>query len=186
MPRASPRRFRRLLVGSGGPRRRCSRRRKSCVRIRKGSAFSARDSMRQTAGLGGRAAKKSSSRAGSNSRPQSSSSTVTGYTGTGEPTADSSQPTARRGRRLTVDSGKLKGRQNFGGGAGEATAKGLSGLRARVEFNAEFTEFAEGDGGTPPRVFFVRVANTGLRLDAASRASRIVTRGDRGAVGLRR
>ena len=29
----------------------------------------------------------------------------------------------------------------------------------------------EGAGGPPPRVFFVRVANKGLMLDAASRAS---------------
>src|SRR5208282_6693531 len=33
--------------------------------------------------------------------------------------------------------------------------------------------------GTPPRVFFVRVANAGLMLDAASR---IAAKGDRGAV----
>ena len=99
MLRASWRRFKRLLVGSAGPRRRCKRRRKSCVRIRNGSAFSARDSMRQTAGRGGRAAKKSSSRVVSKSWPQSSSSTKTGYNGTGKPTADSrSQPTVRRQR----------------------------------------------------------------------------------------
>src|SRR5271155_5233282 len=99
MPLASSRRLRRLLVGSGGPRRRCNRRRKSCVRIKNGSAFSARVSIRQTAGLGGRAGKKSSSaRAGSNSRPQSSSSTVTGYNGTGKLTVDSSRLTARERR----------------------------------------------------------------------------------------
>src|SRR5580692_3061958 len=125
MPLASSRRLRRLLVGSGGPRSRCNRRRKSCVRIRNGSAFSARDSIKQTAGLAGRAGKKSSSaRAGSKPRPQSSSSTVTGYNGT----------------------------------------------EARVRV---------GGGDTPPPVFFVRVANTGLMLDAASR---IVTKGDRGTV----
>jgi hypothetical protein len=39
------------------------------------------------------------------------------------------------------------------------------------------TEFVEKDEYTPPRVFFVRVANTGLMLDAASR---IATKGDRG------
>jgi hypothetical protein len=36
--------------------------------------------------------------------------------------------------------------------------------------------FVEKDEYTPPRVFFVRVANTGLMLDAASR---IATTGDR-------
>ncbi len=36
-----------------------------------------------------------------------------------------------------------------------------------------------GRGDTPPPVFFVRVANTGLMLDAASR---IATKGDRGTV----
>jgi hypothetical protein len=40
-----------------------------------------------------------------------------------------------------------------------------------VDFNAEGTEFAENDGVPHPPVFFVRVANTGLKLDAASRAS---------------
>src|SRR5580692_2200262 len=124
MPLASSRRLRRLLAGSAGPSSRCKRRRKSWVRIRNGSAFSARVSMRQTAGRGGRAAKKSSSRVRSKSWPQSSSSTVTGYNGT----------------------------------------------EARVRV---------GGGDTPPPVFFVRVANTGLMLDAASR---IVTKGDRGTV----
>jgi hypothetical protein len=40
-----------------------------------------------------------------------------------------------------------------------------------VDFNAEGTEFAENDGVPHPPVFFVRVANTGLMLDVASRAS---------------
>jgi hypothetical protein len=48
--------------------------------------------------------------------------------------------------------------------------------RARVDFNAEGTEFAEKEGVPHPRVFFVRVANTGLMLDAASRASTKDTR----------
>jgi hypothetical protein len=47
----------------------------------------------------------------------------------------------------------------------------------RVSLNTEGTEFAEEDGYTPPRVFFVRVANTGHMLDAASR---IATKEDRG------
>jgi hypothetical protein len=38
-------------------------------------------------------------------------------------------------------------------------------------------EFVGKDGYTPSRVFFVRVANTGLMLDAASR---IATKGDSG------
>jgi len=38
-------------------------------------------------------------------------------------------------------------------------------------------KFWVGKTHTPPRVFFVRVASTGLRLDAASR---IVTSADRG------
>jgi hypothetical protein len=42
----------------------------------------------------------------------------------------------------------------------------------RVSFNTEGTEFAEEDGYPPPRVFFVRAANTGLMLDAASRMAR--------------
>jgi len=53
-----------------------------------------------------------------------------------------------------------------------------------VDFNAPTgsgqalcKEFVEKDEYTPPRVFFVRVANTGVRLDAASR---IATKGDRG------
>jgi hypothetical protein len=45
-----------------------------------------------------------------------------------------------------------------------------------VDFNAEGTEFAEKEGVPHPRVFFVRVANTGLMLDAASRASTKDTR----------
>jgi hypothetical protein len=40
-----------------------------------------------------------------------------------------------------------------------------------VDFNAEGAEFAEKEGTPHPPVFFVRVANTGLMLDAASRAS---------------
>ena len=40
-------------------------------------------------------------------------------------------------------------------------------------------EFVEKDEYTPPRVFFVRVANKGLMLDAASR---IATKGGRGTV----
>jgi len=58
-------------------------------------------------------------------------------------------------------------------------SNGSVGDWARVDFNAEGTEFAEEDGGTPPRMFFVRVANTGLMLAAASR---IATKGDRGTV----
>jgi hypothetical protein len=50
-------------------------------------------------------------------------------------------------------------------------SNGSVGGRARVDFNAEGTEFAEKEGVPHPRVFFVRVANTGLMLDAASRAS---------------
>src|SRR5579863_7563591 len=44
--------------------------------------------------------------------------------------------------------------------------------RARVDLNAEGTEFAENNGVPHPPVFFVSVADKGLRLDAASRASR--------------
>jgi hypothetical protein len=40
---------------------------------------------------------------------------------------------------------------------------GYNGTEARVRV---------GRGDTPPPVFFVRVANTGLRLDAASRMAR--------------
>jgi hypothetical protein len=40
-----------------------------------------------------------------------------------------------------------------------------------VDFNAEATEFAENDGVPHPPVFFVRVTDKGLKLDAASRAS---------------
>src|SRR5215467_9459477 len=80
MPRAKSRKLRRLLVGSGEPRSRCKRRCKFCVRIRKGSAFSSRGSIRQTAGRAGRAGKKSSSaRVASKSRPLSSSSTLQEY-----------------------------------------------------------------------------------------------------------
>jgi hypothetical protein len=41
---------------------------------------------------------------------------------------------------------------------------------------APCAEFVEKNEYTPPRVFFARVANTGLMLDAASR---IETKGDR-------
>src|SRR5882762_6249602 len=82
MPRAKSLRFRRLLAGSTGPSKRCNRRCKFCVRIRNGSAFSSRDSIRQTAAFGGRAGKKSSSaRAASKSSLQSSSSTKREYYG---------------------------------------------------------------------------------------------------------
>src|SRR6267378_1458011 len=65
-----------------GPSSRCSRRCKFCVRIRNGSAFSLLGSIRQTAGCGGRAGKKlCSAQAPSNSSPQSSSSTRSGYYG---------------------------------------------------------------------------------------------------------
>src|SRR6266849_5764772 len=82
MPLANSLRFKRLLAGSTGPRRRCNRPCKFWVRIRNGSAFSSRASIRQTAGCGCRAGKKSSSaRVASNSSPQSSSSTRSGYYG---------------------------------------------------------------------------------------------------------
>jgi hypothetical protein len=48
--------------------------------------------------------------------------------------------------------------------------------RGRVDFNAEGTEFAEKEGSPHPPVFFVRVADKGLKLDAASRASTKDTR----------
>jgi hypothetical protein len=41
-----------------------------------------------------------------------------------------------------------------------------------VDFNAEATEFAEKEGTPHPRVFFVRVADKGLMVDAASSTSR--------------
>src|SRR5258708_38734318 len=82
MLRANSLRFSRLLAGSIGPRSRCSLRCRFCVRIRNGSAFSSRASIRQTAGPVERAGKKSpSARAASNSSPQSSSSTESGYYG---------------------------------------------------------------------------------------------------------
>jgi hypothetical protein len=59
----------------------------------------------------------------------------------------------------------------------------LVGDWVRVGFNTEGTEFAEEDEDTPPPVFFVRVANTGLMLDAASR---IVTKGDGCTVAIGR
>jgi hypothetical protein len=62
-------------------------------------------------------------------------------------------------------------------------ANGEAGLWERADFGAAIRsgrvacpELAERGGGTPPPVFFVRVADKGLRLDAASRAS---TRGTR-------
>src|SRR5215472_4416067 len=77
---AKSRRLSRLLVGSGGPRRRSKRRRKFCVRIRNGSARFSRSSIRQTAGCSGTSGKKSSTvRAASNSSPLSRSSTGSGY-----------------------------------------------------------------------------------------------------------
>jgi hypothetical protein len=51
------------------------------------------------------------------------------------------------------------------------TSNGSVEGRVRANFNAEGTEFAEKEGTPPPRVFFERVANTGLMLDAASRES---------------
>src|SRR6267378_2415192 len=82
MPRAKSLRFRRLLAGSTGPKSRCSLRCRFWVRIRNDSAFSSRASIRQTAGCGGRAGKKSlSARVASNSSPQSSSSTSSEYYG---------------------------------------------------------------------------------------------------------
>src|SRR5260370_31803767 len=82
MGRAEAVRFKRLLAGSTGASRRCKRRWKFCVRIRNGSAFSSRGSIRQTAAFGGRTGKKcSSAYAPSNSSPQSSSSTWSGYYG---------------------------------------------------------------------------------------------------------
>src|SRR6266704_638869 len=93
MQRANALRFNRLLAGSTRPSSRCNRRCKFCVRIRNGSAFSSRGSIRQTAAWGGRAEKNSSSaRAASNSRPQSSSSTPSEYYAearTSEPKASS-------------------------------------------------------------------------------------------------
>lgn len=84
MPRAKSRRLSRLLVGSAKPSSRCNRLCKFWVRIRNGSAFSSRASIRQTAGRAGRAGKNASSApAASNSRPQSRSSTRQGYVKTG-------------------------------------------------------------------------------------------------------
>src|SRR6201984_2631257 len=73
------RKFKRLLVESSGPRSRCRGRRKSWVRIKRGWAEDCRGSIRHIAGSGGSAEKNSSSRAGSNSRPESSVSTNSGY-----------------------------------------------------------------------------------------------------------
>ena len=78
-PRASDRRFSRLLAGSGGPSSRCSLRRKSCVRISRGSEFESFNSTRQTAGFDGNAEKNSSSAAASNAREKSSSNTCSEY-----------------------------------------------------------------------------------------------------------
>src|SRR5258705_12956289 len=73
------RKFKRLLVESSGLRSRCRRRRKSWVRMKRGWAEDCRGSIRHTAGSGGRAEKNSSSRAVSNSRPEPSVSTNSGY-----------------------------------------------------------------------------------------------------------
>src|ERR1700746_3636490 len=73
------RKFKRLLVESSGPRSRCRRRRKSWVRMKRYGAEDCCGSIRHTAGSGGSAEKNSSSRAGSNSRPESSVSTNSGY-----------------------------------------------------------------------------------------------------------
>src|ERR1700736_1013955 len=78
-PRARARKFSRLLAGSGGPSSRCSRRRKSCVRIRRGSAFASFSSTRQTAGLDGNPEKNPSSAAASNAREKTSSNTYSEY-----------------------------------------------------------------------------------------------------------
>src|SRR5262245_18129669 len=78
---AKSRRFRRLLAGSGNPSSRCKRRRKSWVRMKRGSAAASLGSIKQTAGRGGRAEKNSSSTEGSNSSTQSSSSTESEYYG---------------------------------------------------------------------------------------------------------
>src|SRR5260370_40833777 len=66
---------------SGGPGKCFRRRRRSAVRIRKGSAIVSGGSIRTTAGSGGRAEKKSAPRPASNSRLRSSSSTRTEYYG---------------------------------------------------------------------------------------------------------
>src|SRR5260370_14753984 len=82
MLRANSLRFSRLLAGSIGPRSRCSLRCRFCVRIRSGSAFASRASIKQPAGPGERAGKKSpSARAAPNPSPQSSPSTQSGYYG---------------------------------------------------------------------------------------------------------
>src|ERR1700756_5123741 len=86
------RKFKRLLVESSGPRSRCRRRRKSWVRIKRGWAEDCLGSIRHTAGSGGSAEKNSSSRAGSKSRPGSSSSTTTEYN---ELAQESAQGTTR-------------------------------------------------------------------------------------------
>jgi len=78
-PRASARKFSRLLVGSGGPSSRCNLRRKSCVRMSRGSAFASFNSTRQTAALDGNAEKNASSLAASNAREKSSSNTHSEY-----------------------------------------------------------------------------------------------------------
>jgi hypothetical protein len=68
-----------------------------------------------------------------------------------------------------VTGGWWKKEKQCGGWCG--ASNGSVGDRARADFNAEGTEFAEKEGSPHPPVFFVRVANTGLTLDAASRAS---------------
>jgi len=98
---------------------------------------------------------------------------------------DPSTTLRARGLKLNGDRfGKLntetQSSENGGG------IRDRDGAEARADFNAptgsgqaRCKEFVEKDGYTPPRVFFVRVANTGLMLDAASR---IATKGYRGTV----
>jgi len=92
-------------------------------------------------------------------------------------------------KQLKVESLKLNG-ERFGELNTETQSsengggiRDRDGAEARADFNAptgsrqaRCKEFVEKDVYTPPRVFFVRVANTGLMLDAASR---IATKGDR-------
>jgi hypothetical protein len=96
------------------------------------------------------------------------------------------------GKQLKVESLKLNG-ERFGELNTETQSsengggiRDRDGAEARADFNAptgsgqaRCKEFVEKDGYTPPRVFFVRVANTGLMVDAASR---IATKGYRGTV----
>jgi hypothetical protein len=93
-------------------------------------------------------------------------------------------------RKLTVDSLKLNGERfgelNTERQRSENGSEIRDGGRApRVDFSAPTgsgqalcKEFVGKDEYTPPRVFFVRVANAGLMLDAASR---IATKGYRRA-----